>query len=125
MKRKEKTKEKRTASPELLEGFRKLLAEIHHSLPAYFYGGNGILVPLPINKREEDKITELGLTRLVPDGHIDIGVLMAIRELLIEADDDFWPSHYPQVVMINLRKALRNKNSKLSNAIARAYGETA
>jgi len=92
-------------------------------LPAYFYGGDGILAPLPANKEGEDKMTELGLTRLIPDGHIDRDVLMAIYEIFASQEDDFWWPYHPQRAAQLLRKALRNKNSKLSQAIAKAYGE--
>jgi len=114
---------KRTASPSLLEGFRKLLAEVHPCLPAYFYGGDGILAPLPIDKEGEDKMAELGLTRLVSDGHIDRDVLWAIHEILANADDGLWWPYYPQRAWQLMKKALANKNSKLSQAIVRAYGQ--
>jgi len=114
---------KRTASPSLLEWFRKLLAEVHPCLPAYFYGGSGILAPLPVDKEGEDKMAELGLTRLVPDGQIDRDVLWAIYEIFAYADDDFWSPYHPQRAVQLLNKALANKNSKLSQAIAKAYGD--
>jgi hypothetical protein len=127
MKRKDKksseTAKRFTASPSLLEGFRKLLAEVHPRLPAYFYGGSGVLAPLPVNKEGEDKMAELGLTRLVPDGHIDRDVLLALHEIFACAYDELWWPYFPQRAVQTLRKSLANKNSKLSQTLAKAYGE--
>jgi len=117
------TTKKRTASPSLLEGFRKLLEEIHPCLPAYFYGGDGILAPLPVDKDGEDKMAELGLTRLVPDGHINRDVLLAIHEIFARSDDELWWPYFPQRACQLLTKALANKNSKLSQTLAKAYGQ--
>jgi hypothetical protein len=127
MKRKDKksseTAKRFTASPSLLEGFRKLLAEVHPRLPAYFYGGSGVLAPLPVNKEGEDKMAELGLTRLVPDGHIDRDVLLSLHEIFACAHDELWWPYFPQRAVQILRKSLANKNSKLSQTLAKAYGE--
>jgi len=127
MKRKDKksseTARRFTASPSLLEGFRKLLAEVHPRRPAYFYGGSGVLAPLPVNKEGEDKMAELGLTRLVPDGHIDRDVLLSLHEIFACAHDELWWPYFPQRAVQTLRKSLANKNSKLSQTLAKAYGE--
>jgi len=113
----------RAASPSLLEGFRKLLAEVHPCLPAYFYGGDGILAPLPTNKEGEDKMAELGLTRLVPDEHIDRDVLLAIHEIFAYAYEDFWWPYHPQRAVQLLRRALRDRNTKLNQTLVKAYGQ--
>ena len=127
MKRKDKksseTAKRFTASPSLLEGFRKLLAEVHPRLPAYFYGGSGVLAPLPVNKEGEDKMAELGLTRLVPDGHIDMDVLLALHEVFALDYDGLWWPYFSQRAVQILRKSLANKNSKLSQTLAKAYGQ--
>jgi hypothetical protein len=127
MKRKDKkaseTTKKFTASSSLLEAFRKSLAEVHPRLPAYFYGGSGVLAPLPINKEGEDKMAELGLTRLVQDGHIDRDVLLSLHEIFACAHDELWWPYFPQRAVQTLRKSLANKNSKLSQTLAKAYGE--
>jgi len=127
MKRKDKKASETTrrydASPSLLEAFRKLLAEVHPRLPAYFYGGNGILAPLPLDKEGEAKMAELGLTRLVPDGHIDMDVLLALHEAFACDYDGLWWPYFPQRAVQILRKSLANKNSKLSQELAKAYGE--
>jgi hypothetical protein len=127
MKRKDKksneTAKRFTASPSLLDGFRKLLAEVHPRLPAYFYGGSGVLAPLPVNKEGEDKMAELGLTRLVPDGHIDMDVLLALHEVFALDYDGLWWPYFSQRAVQILRKSLANKNSKLSQTLAKAYGQ--
>ena len=127
MKRKDKkaseTAKRFTASPSLLEGFSKLLAEVHPRLPAYFYGGSGVLAPLPVNKEGEDKMAELGLTRLVPDGHIDMDVLLALHEAFALDYDGLWWPYFSQRAVQILRKSLANKNSKLSQTLAKAYGQ--
>jgi hypothetical protein len=117
------TTRRHNASPSLLEGFRKLLVEIHPRLPAYFYGGNGILAPLPVDKEGEAKMAELGLTRLVPDGHIDMDVLLALHEAFACDYDGLWWPYFPQRAVQILRKSLANKNSKISQTLAKAYGE--
>ena len=111
------------AGPSLLEAFRKSLAEVHPRLPAYFYGGSGILAPLPVDKEGEAKMAELGLTRLMPDGHIDMDVLLALHEAFACDYDGLWWPYFPQRAVQILRKSLANKNSKLSQALAKAYGE--
>ena len=127
MKRKDKkvgeTTKRYEADPSLLDGFRKLLAEVHPRLPAYFYGGIGILAPLPVDKEGEVKMAELGLTRLVPDGHIDMDVLLALHEAFALDYDGLWWPYFSQRAVQILRKSLANKNSKLSQTLAKAYGE--
>jgi hypothetical protein len=122
-KKSNETAKRFAASPSLLEGFRKLLSEVHPCLPAYFYGGSGVLAPLPVDKEGEDKMAELGLTRLEPDGHIDMDVLLALHEALACAHDGLWWPYYSQRAVQILRKSLANKNSKLSQTLAKAYGE--
>jgi hypothetical protein len=122
-KKSNETAKRFTASPSLLEGFRKLLSEVHPCLPAYFYGGSGVLAPLPVDKEGEDKMAELGLTRLVPDGHIDRDVLLALHEIFACAYDGLWWPYYPQSAIQLLRKAIKSENSKLNQTIAKAYGE--
>jgi len=99
------------------------LAGLHPRLPAYFYGGSGILAPLPVDKEGEDKMAELGLTRLEPDGHIDMDVLLALHEVFASNYDGLWWPYYSQRAVQILKKSLANKNSKLSQALAKAYGE--
>jgi len=127
MKRKDKksneTAKRFAASSSLLGGFRKLLSEVHPCLPAYFYGGSGVWAPLPVDKEGEDKMAELGLTRLVPDGHIDRDVLLALHEIFACAYDELWWPYFPQIALGLLREAIANKNSKLSQALAKAYEE--
>jgi hypothetical protein len=105
------------------EAFKSMLAEVHPCLPAYFCARSGAIVPILTDEDADEKMAELGLTKLDPDGHIDRDVLWAIYELFAEHDDGFWSPYHPQRAISILRKALRNPNSKLSQAIARAYGE--
>ncbi len=116
-------KETRKASPELLAAFKRLLADVHPALPAYFAGQSGAIAPIAWGEDADAKMAELELTRLDPNGHIDRDVLWAIYEIFAEADDGFWSPYYPQRAVQILKKALRNPNSKLSIAIAKAYGQ--
>jgi len=100
-----------------------MLAEVHPCLPAYFCARSGAIVPILTGEDAEEKMAALGLTRLDPDGHIDMDVLWAIYEVFAYYDDDFWSPYHPQRAIIILRKELRNPNSKLSQTITKAYGQ--
>ncbi len=118
-----KTQEKKPERTPLIEAFAKKMWELHPKLPAYFCARSGYIVPIASGEDADQKMAELGLVRLDPDGHIDTDVLWAIYELMAEKDDDLWRSSYPQITFSILRKALRDPNSKLSQAIAKVYGQ--
>jgi hypothetical protein len=120
-----KTEEKKKRATDLVGTYAQQLKELHQRLPAYFCGYNGVLVPIPSGEDAEQKMAELGLVRLDPDGHIDTDVLWAIYELMAEEHDDLWPSYYQPIAMNILRRALADKNSKLSQKLAKAYGKEA
>jgi hypothetical protein len=123
MKKTDQKTDRKSVGFSLREAFKSLLAEVHPCLPAYFCGRSGIIVPIPTGDDAEEKMVKHGLTRLDPDGHIDMDVLWALYEIFAEHDDDFWSPYHPQRVVILLRRALRDPNSKLSQAIAKAYGQ--
>jgi hypothetical protein len=118
-----KAEDKKQDATPITRVYANQLREIHPKLPAYFCGRNGAIVPIASGEEAEQKMAELELVRLEPEGHIDTDVLWAIYELMAEAHDDFWPSYHPQVALIILRKALHNKNSKLNLALSKAYGD--
>jgi hypothetical protein len=118
-----KTQEKKESGAPITHLFAKLLRELHPKLPAYFCGRSGAIIPIPSGEDADQQMAELGLVRLDPDGHIDTDVLWAIYELMAEEHDDLWPSYYPQIAMKILKKALANKNSKLSQTLTKAYGK--
>jgi len=118
-----KAKEKKQVSESLIRAFAMKLSDIHPKLPPYFCGGDWVLVPIASGEDADQKMAELGLVRLDPNGHIDNDVLWAIYELMAENDDEWFRSSFPQITYKILTRALGDKNSKLSKAIAKAYGE--
>jgi len=119
-----KKEEKKAKATDLVKVYVEELRKLHPRLPAYFCGYNGVIVPIPSGEDAEQKMAELGLVRLDPDGHIDTDVLWSLYELMAEEHDDLLRQSWcPQVAFNILRKALANKNSKLSQTIAKAYGQ--
>ena len=119
-----KKQEKKEKATDLIRVYAEELKKLHPRLPAYFCGYNGVLIPIPSGEDAEQKMSELGLVRLDPDGHIDTDVLWALYELMAEEHDDLlWKSWYPQITFKILRKALADKNSKLNQTLVKAYGD--
>lgn len=122
-KKNEKKTEEKKRSTTLVKYYAEELRKLHPRLPAYFCGYNGAIIPIPSGEDADQQMAELGLVRLDPDGHIDNDVLWALYELMAEAHDDFWPSYHPIIAQKILRRALADKNSKLNQKLANAYGE--
>jgi len=100
----------------VIESYRKELADIHPSLPAYFYATTGYIIPWNRTPSGEELINRFLLERVDPNGEIDDEVLDELVRIWI-TDSWFGLAVHPPLAFMLLKRHLQDPNSKLSKLL--------
>jgi hypothetical protein len=100
----------------LIESYRKELADIHPSLPAYFYANTGYIIPWNRTPSGEELINRFFLERVDPNGEIDDEVLDELIRIWA-SESWFGLAVHPPLAFMLLRRHLQDPNSKLAKLL--------
>jgi len=100
----------------IIESYRKELADIHPSLPAYFYATTGYIIPWNRTPSGEELINRFLLERVDPNGEIDDEVLDELVRIWV-SESWFGLAVHPPLAFMLLKRHLKDPNSKLSKLL--------
>jgi hypothetical protein len=100
----------------IIESYRKELADIHPSLPAYFYANAGYIIPWNRTPSGEELIKRFLLERVEPNGEIEDEVLDELIRIWA-SESWFGLAVHPPLAFMLLRRHLQDPNSKLAKLL--------
>jgi len=101
---------------------KNMLVRLHPKLPAYFCNSGYRMAALPISENVQEFLERNNAIMIDPEGHVDNAVLVAIHKLIDRKRGNTSSELYcPPSLGIAMEKELKNPNSELSRALAKAY----